>query len=129
MNWRKTNGMVPVDVTTISVGCEEEKFELYDRTRDEATAIFKIYVQCKDEDVERGEKNIQILAQTVRYILVQRYELKGIVSSSFVQGIQYVTMNEIENLHGAIIAFEAKYYAPRQVPREVLTVYKIKIDF
>jgi hypothetical protein len=124
-NWHKVNGLIPGKTRTVSVGCDDQDFSEYTRALDEGKAAIKIYASLdnrelsvadrrKEEDrLEYGERQIQAFAGNIRHCLAANYTLDGVADSSFVNKIQYVTADEHEDLHIAVISFDVQVYAER----------------
>ena len=92
--WRCINGLVPSKFRTVSVGCDDLRYEEYSQSLDECSATLKIYASLDnrelpmmgrkaDEDrLEYGERAIREFAENIRMVLVENYTLDGIVDVS-----------------------------------------------
>ena len=111
--WEKTNGIIPGKNCTISIGWESDHFDEYDRQRDEANQVYKIWLQRDDKNIERGEAVNRILARRIRDILVKDYTLGGVAAVSYLRSIEALYADGEDPLHISTITLEVKTYAKR----------------
>lgn len=134
VNWHKINGLIPGTKRTVSVGCDDEDYTEYTRSLDEGLAKIKIYASLENRELsannrrteehrlEYGERCIRQLAQNIRLCLVANHTLDGAADTSYIPKIEYVTADEHNDLHIAVISFEVKFYATRKSPYREMTM-------
>lgn len=111
--WERVNGIIPGKACTICVGWENERFDEYDRQRDEANQIYKIWLKRDDKNISRGEAINRILARRIRNILSRDYTLGGVVPISFVRSIEALYADGSDQVHISTLTLEVKTYAKR----------------
>lgn len=126
--WHAVNGVVPGTSIGISTGCSRVDFREYTNDLDEATAKMKIYAYTNDQNLERAEKTVQALAETIRFILVTNRTLGGKVDSSEVTYFDYVYSEEIKDLMAVEIGFEPIYFAPKTKERTAKVLSSLNLS-
>lgn len=138
--WHKINGLVPSDMPTISIGCDDERYEEYTQSYDKCTAGIKIYVSLdnkklvvndrrkNEQRLEYGERCIRQLAHSIRQCLIENHSLDGMAETSFAPRVEYVTADEHVDLHIAVISFDPEFYVPRKRPSNGPKVETIKMQ-
>lgn len=123
--WRKINGLVPSKYHAISIGCDDENFTEYTNELDECNSMLKIYAsldnkelsgRCRqqaEDRLEYGERIIREIAENIKLALTDNCTLGGLIDSSMVEKIEFVTADEHVDLHIAVISFSVKYYTER----------------
>lgn len=132
--WHKINGLVPGKKRAVSVGCDNEDYAEYTQSLDNGTAKIKIYAsldnreltvnnrRTEEQRIEYGERCIQQFARNIRLCLAANHTLDGVADSSFLPKIQYVTADEHEDLHIAVISFDVEFYETRKSPYREFTM-------
>jgi hypothetical protein len=111
--WERVNGVLAKEGCTIGVGWENDRFNEYDRNRDEAEHVYKIFLKRDDKDIARGEKINWVLGHHIRNVLSEDYTLGGTVPVSFVRSIEALYSENTEQMHLTEITLEVKTYAKR----------------
>lgn len=124
--WNAQEGTKPGKKVAVSAGCYKCSFSEYDGAQDSMTAVYNIYVSLPADSNNIGLA--VLLAENIRYALTENETLNGVVSASFVSGIQYQTTFQRDEAAGAVVFLEINKFVDRYRLRKTPTVAKIKLD-